>query len=100
VHPAYLSREFSKYFDDLSFGDYIRKLRIEKATQLLEQSTLYPLVTGRDAEAVIPGGTRAVVMADPGSYQVYWEQGGAVVHLTVPLSEDLDTILAAVVVKS
>ena len=35
VHPAYLSREFSKYFDDLSFGDYIRKLRIEKAIQLL-----------------------------------------------------------------
>jgi AraC-like DNA-binding protein len=35
VHPAYLSREFSKYFDDLSFGDYIRKLRIEKSMQLL-----------------------------------------------------------------
>lgn len=35
VHPAYLSREFSKYFDNLSFGDYIRKLRIEKATQML-----------------------------------------------------------------
>jgi hypothetical protein len=67
---------------------------------LLEQSSLYPLVTGRDAEAVLPGGTRAVLMADPGSYHVYWEQGGAVIHLTVPLSEDLDTILAAVVVKS
>jgi hypothetical protein len=35
VHPSYLSREFSKYFDDLSFGDYIRKLRIEKAIQLI-----------------------------------------------------------------
>jgi hypothetical protein len=35
VHPTYLSREFSKYFDDLSFGDYIRKLRIDKAIQLL-----------------------------------------------------------------
>ncbi len=35
VHPAYLSREFSKYFDDLTFGDYIRKLRIEKAIHLL-----------------------------------------------------------------
>lgn len=35
VHPAYLSREFSKYFEDLSFGDYIRKLRIEKATDFL-----------------------------------------------------------------
>lgn len=35
VHPSYLSREFSKYFDDLSFGDYIRKLRIEKALVLM-----------------------------------------------------------------
>jgi AraC-like DNA-binding protein len=38
VHPTYLSREFSKYFDDLSFGDYIRKIRIEKATQLLQNA--------------------------------------------------------------
>jgi AraC-like DNA-binding protein len=38
VHPTYLSREFSKYFDDLSFGDYIRKLRIEKAIILLNDS--------------------------------------------------------------
>jgi AraC-like DNA-binding protein len=38
VHPTYLSREFSKYFNDLSFGDYIRKLRIEKAVQLLNES--------------------------------------------------------------
>ena len=36
VHPAYLSREFSKYFDNLSFGEYIRKLRIERAIKLLE----------------------------------------------------------------
>jgi len=39
VHPAYLSREFSKYFDDLSFGEYIRKLRIEKAIELIQTST-------------------------------------------------------------
>ena len=38
IHPAYLSREFSKYFDNLSFGDYIRKLRIEKAIELLNTS--------------------------------------------------------------
>ncbi|TAK35604.1 MAG: helix-turn-helix domain-containing protein [Saprospiraceae bacterium] len=36
LNPAYLSREFSKYFEDLSFGEYIRKLRIEKALQLLD----------------------------------------------------------------
>ncbi len=39
IHPAYLSREFSKYFDNLSFGDYIRKLRIEKAIELLNSSS-------------------------------------------------------------
>ncbi|WP_276345562.1 chromate resistance protein ChrB domain-containing protein [Daejeonella sp. JGW-45] len=38
VHPAYLSREFSRHFDDLSFGDYIRKLRIEKALKLMEET--------------------------------------------------------------
>ncbi len=38
VNPAYLSREFSKYFDNLSFGDYIRKLRIEKAIGYLNNS--------------------------------------------------------------
>ena len=37
VHPAYLSREFSKYFDNLSFGEYIRKLRIEKAIEYLHR---------------------------------------------------------------
>jgi AraC-like DNA-binding protein len=38
VHPAYLSREFSKYFDDLSFGEYVRKMRIDKAIHLLQQT--------------------------------------------------------------
>ncbi|MGA0559296.1 chromate resistance protein ChrB domain-containing protein [Larkinella sp. VNQ87] len=36
INPTYLSREFSRYFDDLTFGEYIRKVRIEKAIQLLE----------------------------------------------------------------
>jgi len=39
INPAYLSREFSKYFDNLSFGDYIRKMRIEKAMLLMETTT-------------------------------------------------------------
>jgi hypothetical protein len=38
INPAYLSREFSKYFDNLSFGDYTRKLRIEKAINLMATS--------------------------------------------------------------
>jgi AraC-like DNA-binding protein len=36
INPSYLSREFSKYFNNLSFGEYIRKLRIEKAVELIK----------------------------------------------------------------
>ena len=36
LHPAYLSREFSKYFNNLSFGEYVRKLRIENAIRLMQ----------------------------------------------------------------
>lgn len=39
VNPSYLSREFARHFDNLSFGEYIRKLRIEKALELLDTST-------------------------------------------------------------
>lgn len=39
VNPTYVSRTFGRYFDDLSFGAYIRKLRIEKALHLLDNTT-------------------------------------------------------------
>jgi AraC-like DNA-binding protein len=39
ISSSYLSREFSKYFDDLSFGDYIRKQRIDKAKELMSNSS-------------------------------------------------------------
>jgi hypothetical protein len=42
INPAYLSREFSKYFENLSFGEYIRKMRIERAIELM-QTTNYSL---------------------------------------------------------
>ena len=35
ISPSHLSREFSRYFEDLSFGEYIRKRRIEKAMELM-----------------------------------------------------------------
>lgn len=38
INPAYISREFNKYFDDLSFGEYIRKLRVEKAINFMNTS--------------------------------------------------------------
>ncbi|GAO43858.1 chromate resistance protein ChrB domain-containing protein [Flavihumibacter petaseus] len=39
ISPSYLSREFSKYFNDLSFGEYIRQQRIEKAKELMRNGT-------------------------------------------------------------
>lgn len=38
VHPAYLSREFSKYFDGHNFGDYLRKLRIDRAIKFMSET--------------------------------------------------------------
>jgi YesN/AraC family two-component response regulator len=37
LNPNYISREFSKYFDSLSFGEYIRKQRVDKAVELLDK---------------------------------------------------------------
>lgn len=37
VNPSYLSCESSRYFDDLTFGEYIRKQRIEKAIRMMEE---------------------------------------------------------------
>ena len=39
INPSYLSREFSKHFNNLSFGEYIRKRRIEKAIELIRSSS-------------------------------------------------------------
>ena len=38
INPSYLSREFSKHFNNLSFGEYTRKMRIEKAIELMKAS--------------------------------------------------------------
>jgi AraC-like DNA-binding protein len=38
INPAYISREFNKYFDNLTFGEYIRKLRVEKAINYIKTS--------------------------------------------------------------
>lgn len=39
LNPDYISREFSKYFDSMSFGEYIRKLRVDKAIDYLRTSS-------------------------------------------------------------
>jgi AraC-like DNA-binding protein len=38
LNPSYLSREFSKYFENMNFGEYIRKIRIDKAIDLIQNS--------------------------------------------------------------
>lgn len=40
LNPSYISREFSKYFDSLSFGEYIRKQRVDKAVDLLHKGEI------------------------------------------------------------
>lgn len=40
ISPSYLSREFSKYFDNLNFGEYIRKKRIDKSIELIADPSL------------------------------------------------------------
>lgn len=37
IHPVHLSRDFPKYFN-CSFGEYIRKIRVEKALALIAQN--------------------------------------------------------------
>jgi AraC family transcriptional regulator len=39
IHPAHLSRDFSKYFY-CTFGEYVRKLRVEKSLALLPDRNL------------------------------------------------------------
>jgi AraC family transcriptional regulator len=39
IHPVHLSRDFSKHFD-CTFGEYVRKLRVEKSLGLLPNKNL------------------------------------------------------------
>ncbi|KIC96171.1 chromate resistance protein ChrB domain-containing protein [Flavihumibacter solisilvae] len=35
INPSYLSREFSRHFQNLSFGEYVRKQRIDRSVELM-----------------------------------------------------------------
>ncbi len=39
LNPSYVSRTFSRYFEGLNFGEYIRKKRIDKAIILIENTS-------------------------------------------------------------
>ena len=73
VNPSYLSREFSRYFDDLNFGEYIRKLRIERAVNLIE-TTNYSLaeiayLTGFSDQSHFTRIFRKLMKIPPGTYR-------------------------------
>ncbi|MDF2851596.1 MAG: AraC family transcriptional regulator [Sphingobacterium multivorum] len=40
ISSSYFSREFSKYFENLNYGEYIRKKRIEKAIELMSDRSI------------------------------------------------------------
>ncbi|MEJ7739495.1 MAG: chromate resistance protein ChrB domain-containing protein [Chitinophagaceae bacterium] len=78
INPSYLSREFSKHFNNLSFGEYIRKLRIEKAIELIKTKT-YSLteiayLTGFSDQSHFTRIFRQHTGKSPSAYKKEWEK--------------------------
>jgi|WetSurMetagenome_2_1015567.scaffolds.fasta_scaffold02336_2 AraC family transcriptional regulator len=40
IHPVHLSNDFSKYFNQMTIGDYIRSIKINRAITLLKKGSL------------------------------------------------------------
>lgn len=79
INPSYLSREFSKHFGNLSFGEYIRKLRIEKALELIKDNT-YSLteiayLTGFSDQSHFTKTFRQHTGKNPSAYKKEWQKG-------------------------
>jgi YesN/AraC family two-component response regulator len=78
INPSYLSREFSKHFDSLSFGDYIRKSRIEKAIKLIEQNELslteIAYLTGFSDQSHFTRIFKQHVGTSPSTYRKEWKK--------------------------
>lgn len=76
LNPSYLSREFSRYFDNLSFGEYIRKLRIEKAKELIRQSrfslTEIAYLTGFSDQSHFTRVFKQVMGNNPSQFKKQW----------------------------
>lgn len=73
VNPAYVSRVFGRYFDNLSYGEYIRKLRIERAIELLT-TTRYSLseiayLTGFSDQSHFTRIFKMVMQINPSEYR-------------------------------
>ena len=81
INPSYLSREFSKHFNNLSFGEYIRKLRIEKAIELIRQKkyalTEIAYLTGFSDQSHFTRIFKQHTGKNPSAYRKEWEKGNA-----------------------
>jgi len=81
INPSYLSREFSKHFNNLSFGEYIRKLRIEKAIELIRQKkyslTEIAYLTGFSDQSHFTRIFKQTTGKNPSAYRKEWEKGNA-----------------------
>ena len=81
INPSYLSREFSKHFNNLSFGEYIRKLRIEKAIELISQKkyslTEIAYLTGFSDQSHFTRIFKQHTGKNPSAYRKEWEKGKA-----------------------
>ena len=79
INPSYLSREFSKHFNNLSFGEYIRKLRIEKAIELIRQKkyalTEIAYLTGFSDQSHFTRIFKQTTGKNPSAYRKEWEKG-------------------------
>lgn len=81
INPSYLSREFSKHFNNLSFGEYIRKLRIEKAIELIQQNkyslTEVAYLTGFSDQSHFTRIFKHHTGKSPSAYKKDWSKGKA-----------------------
>ncbi len=79
INPSYLSREFSKHFNNLSFGEYIRKLRIEKAIELIKTNnfslTEVAYLTGFSDQSHFTRIFRQHTGKSPSFYKKEWAKG-------------------------
>ena len=81
IHPSYLSREFSKYFNNLSFGEYTRKLRIEKAIELIKENkyslTEVAYLTGFSDQSHFSRIFKLYIGRNPSAFKKEWKKGKA-----------------------
>lgn len=81
IHPSYLSREFSKHFNNLSFGEYIRKLRIEKAIGLIHENkytlTEIAYLTGFSDQSHFTRIFKQHTGKNPSAFKKEWQKSNA-----------------------